>query len=152
MADPERQRARRTALDLLARREHTRLELYNKLLQRGYAGELSAALLDALEQQGLLSEQRFAESFVHARVRKGQGPRRLQAELRQRGVDAATIEAALAAEEVDWAELAGRVRERRFGAATPETYAERARQVRFLQYRGFTTEQIQAALADAHSA
>jgi len=136
----------RQALDLLARREHTRFELEQKLRARGYPKDIAAAALDGLEQSGALAEARFTESFVRARAARGQGPKRIRMELVERGVDAAEAAAALLAAGFDWHELAGRARVKRFGPAAPKDYKERARQARFLQYRGFEGGQIESAL------
>jgi len=106
-------------------------------------------VLDALAAERLLDESRFAESFVHARVGRGQGPARIRAGLRERGVDESLVEAALAGAEVDWCELAGQVRRKRFGDGLPREARERARQMRFLQQRGFTPEQIRQAIERA---
>jgi len=140
--------ARRAAMDLLARREHSMLELRRKLDSRGMPAELVQDALAQLAEEGLISEQRFAESFVSARVRRGQGPVRIRGDLLQRGVEEALAEQALEAADCDWLELAREVRRKRFGRAQPESYPERARQSRFLQYRGFTGEQIRAAFCD----
>jgi regulatory protein len=147
--DPDRPACRHKALDLLARREHARLELERKLAKRGHDGDLIRDVLDELEREGLLAEQRFVDSFVRSRIARGQGPVRIRLELGQRGVE--SVDAALLAAECDWTGLARDVRRKRFGADLPASYAERARQARFLQYRGFTPEQIQDALefADA---
>ena len=137
---------RRRAMDLLARRDHSRLELVRKLAARGFDPDVIAVALDDLERDGLLQVQRFVESFVTGRVRKGQGPVRIRGELAQRGVDAAGIAEGLAAASVDWVELAAAVRAKRFGADAPADFKDRARQANFLRYRGFEPEQIGAAL------
>lgn len=139
---------RRHALGALARREHSRLELERKLHARGHASETVAATLDGLERTGLLSTERFCESFVRARVGKGQGPARIERELTERGVESARA-ADVLSEAQDWVALAREVRRRKFGDELPQSYKERARQSRFLQYRGFSTEQIRAALREA---
>jgi len=139
---------RRIAMDLLARREHTLLELRRKLDSRGLPAELVETALAQLTGEGLISEQRFAESFVGSRARRGQGPVRIRGELLQRGVDEALADQALDDAGCDWVELAREVRGKRFGRGMPESYPERARQSRFLQYRGFTGEQIRAAFGD----
>jgi regulatory protein len=136
----------RAGLELLARREHSRRELERKLAARGFAPEVVAAVLADLEESGALKDARFAESFVRARAARGQGPERIRAELRERGVADARAEEALAAADVDWLATARAVRAKRFGAEPPRDYAERARQARFLQYRGFDGAQIRAAL------
>ncbi len=136
---------RRHALNALARREHSRLELERKLFARGHGPELIAATLDRLEETGLLDADRFCDSFVRSRISKGQGPARIERELTKRGIDAERAGLALHRSE-DWVGLARTVRQRRFGDAVPKDYKERARQSRFLQYRGFSSEQIRAAL------
>src|SRR3990167_2544794 len=77
---------RRAAMDLLARREHGRVELTRKLRQRGAPVELIDAALERLVQEGLLSEARYLESFVGYRARAGYGPLRIREELIQRGL------------------------------------------------------------------
>jgi regulatory protein len=137
---------KRTALDLLARREHSRLELERKLAARDFPDTVIAAALDALEQSGVLVTARFAESFIRSRVAKGQGPLRIRAELAQRGVAEAAAEELLRSADVDWLALTRTVRRKRFGADPPRDYQERARQARFLQYRGFDSAAVRAAL------
>lgn len=136
----------RTALDLLARREHSRRELTRKLGGRGFPDDVIAPALDDLERSGALVEARFTESFVHSRVAKGQGPARIRAELAQRGVADEQIDGALHEAGVDWRETIRAVRRKRFGPELPRDYRERARQARFLEYRGFGSADIRAAL------
>jgi regulatory protein len=94
--------------------------------------------------QGLLSNARFAESFIHSRFQRGQGPQKIRAELRERGVDDALIDAGLDLYAPHWQELLEQVRLKRFGPTPPDNYRERSRQMRFLMQRGFTAEQIDA--------
>jgi len=133
-------------MDLLARREHSRLELEHKLTARGFEPTTVAQTLDRLVRDRLLVEDRFVESFVLARARKGQGPVRIRAELAQRGIDDSSVSAGIAEADRDWSALAAEVRIKRFGAAPPADFRERARQAKFLQYRGFEADQIRAAL------
>jgi len=137
---------KRLALDLLARREHSRRELERKLAARGFAEDLIAQTLDALERSGTLAAARFTESFIRSRVAKGQGPVRIRAELAERGVTQANGAELLHGADVDWVAAARTARIKRFGAAPPRDFKERARQARFLQYRGFDSGQIGAAL------
>jgi len=104
-----------------------------------------------LVRDGLLSDDRFAAAFVASRVRKGQGPVRIRGELKQRGVADELIALHLEQVAVDWTQLARSVRDRKFGAATAGGYREQARQSRFLQYRGFSGEQIRAAIGAAQA-
>jgi regulatory protein len=139
---------RAAAMRLLARREYARVELGRRLARRGFPDEIVASVLDALVAERLLSDERFAESFLRARAERGQGPYRIARALGERGVDPAIVDEALAATDTDWDELARRVRTKRFGRALPDDYPGRARQMRFLHYRGFTESQIRAALGD----
>jgi regulatory protein len=136
----------RAALELLARREHTRREITRKLLERGFSDDVIAPALDELERKGSLADARFTDSFVRSRIAKGRGPQRIRAELKQRGIADAAADDGLAAAEVDWLAAIRAVRAKRFGPGIPRDYAERARQARFLQYRGFDGAQIRAAL------
>ena len=130
---------RERALGLLARREHSRVELARKLAPHGEAGEI-AAVLDELERRKQLSDVRYTESVVHARSGK-YGSRRLAYELREKGVGEGLIadavagarEGDLAAARVAWA--------KKFGAL-PNGASERARQYRFLLGRGFPAEVV----------
>ena len=137
---------RTRALNLLARREHSRRELGDKLSRRGVAADALSAVLDALEGEGLLSDTRFAAAYVESRAGRGFGPVRILEELRQRGVDAARREAACDAGAAEWRERARAARRKRFGEALPGSYRERARQARFLTQRGFSHAQVAAAL------
>ncbi len=132
---------RRTAMDLLARREHGRVELSRKLRQRGATAELIDAALDRLTEEGLLSESRYLESFVSYRARSGYGPVRIREELSQRGLARADIEQALRECGIDWREQMEDVWRRKFGEQ-PNDARERAQQGRFLAYRGYSMDMI----------
>lgn len=132
---------RRVAMDLLARREHGRVELTRKLRQRGATDELIDAALDRLAEQGLLSEARYLNSFVASRARGGHGPLRIREELAQRGLPRDAIEQALNEAEIDWNEQLRAVWQRKFGQL-PVDARERAQQGRFLAYRGYPLDLI----------
>ena len=136
---------RQRALRLLARREHSRDELGRKLMAHADSDETLTALLDALEQGGLLSDARYAEQRTGVRASR-LGNARLAHELRTKGVDAAIIDAALdaAGNESDRARA---VWQKKFGAL-PASREDWARQARFLQSRGFSTDTIRNILDD----
>jgi len=138
-------------MDFLARREHSELELARKLTTRGYAADVVEATLAALVADRLLSNTRFAEAFVHARIQRGSGPQKIRAELRERGIADELIDDSLEAHADSWRELARDVREKRFGRGQPRDFRERSRQMRFLQQRGFSAEQIRGAFQDGHA-
>ena len=139
---------RRTALQLLARREHSILELHHKLMRRGIPVPLIETVLGRLIEEDLLNDARYAEVYAHSRVDKGYGPIRIQRELRERGVSENI--AANVLEEFDdlWMNTLAQVHHKRFGQALPSTAMERAQRMRFLRHRGFTLEQIRNFLQD----
>jgi regulatory protein len=131
---------REQALAFLARREHSRAELERKLAQPGHDGESITALLDEFEARNWLSDRRFAESWV-ADHRARCGSFKLAYELRQRGVNEAIIDAVLDETRDSEVERARVVWQKKFATA-PATLAEKAKQMRFLQGRGFGVEVI----------
>ena len=140
--------ARKRAMDLLARREHSHLELLNKLVQKGCSRKIAELVLDELEKDRLLSEERFVESLVQTRRDQGHGPVRIRHDLRQKGVADGVIDRWLDERSDDWREIIAHVRRQKFGDELPGDFTERARQARFLQTRGFTAEQIRQVLKD----
>jgi regulatory protein len=141
-----RQQAYACALRLLVRREHSERELRFKLERREYEAAVIDVVLEQLVDEGYLSDARFAEVFVRSRYERGVGPLKIRAELRERGVDDTLVEDAFRDLAADWFEAARRQRDKRFGASPPQDYKERARQMRFLQQRGFGGELARAAL------
>ncbi len=137
---------RTAALALLAGRDFARNEIAKRLLRRGYPAAIVATVVEGLAAQRLLSESRFVEQFIRQHAGRGHGPVRIRVELRERGVAQGDIEEGLAAATEDWAGIARETRRKRFGLSPPGDYRERARQARFLQYRGFSAEQVRAAL------
>ncbi|MCI0994112.1 recombination regulator RecX [Pseudomonas corrugata] len=133
---------RRTAMDLLARREHGRVELTRKLRQRGAPDDLIETALDRLTEEGLLSESRYLESFVSYRARSGYGPLRIREELGQRGLQRPDIEQALRESGIDWQDQLMDTWRRKFSGHLPIDARERAKQGRFLAYRGYSMDMI----------
>lgn len=135
---------RARALRLLARREHSRQELARKLSAHTQDGAEVEGVLDALEAEGLLSERRVVEQIVHARGSRF-GARRIARELAGKGIADEAIATAVQALRSDEAERAQAVWRKKF-ARLPRTPAERARQARFLQGRGFGFDTIMKVL------
>ena len=153
-SEPAEQDPVEVGLRLLGRREHSRAELSAKLAARGFEAADVERALDRLQAMGALDESRFAEQFINMRLRQGYGPARIRSELSQRGVDAGAFDVQLAAAEeanddAHWAARAEETRRRRFGAGVPNEYAERARQARFLERRGFSAAHIARVLRGA---
>ncbi len=139
--------ARKKAMDFLARREYGQAELIKKLADKGYARDIAERAVIKLTEEGLQSDQRFTESFVQSRINQGKGPVRIRLDLGQRGIANAAIEAAIEEAGADWYRLAREIRGKKFGSARPADFAEKAKQMRFLQYRGFEPGHIQVAVA-----
>jgi len=147
---PDPASPRERALALLARREHSRAELARKLNVADCDGTEVEALLDEFEAKNWLSDRRFAESYV-ADHRFHAGAVKLAFDLRQRGVADNIIEAVLAENRDSELERAQAVWQKKFGSA-PTDMTEKARQMRFLQSRGFGTEVIRRVIHDAADA
>ena len=134
-------------MDYLARREHGRAELLAKLEKAGFDPDISRGAVAQLVEDGLQSDERFVEAFVRSRIGQGKGPARIRAELREHDVTGSLIDQGLANAEQDWYALALEVRLKKFGGEVPRDFKEKARQMRFLQSRGFDTGHIQAAVS-----
>jgi regulatory protein len=139
------ERARASAIGLLARRDFASGELRQKLEHQGYDREAAGEAVAELVEGGLLNDARFAENYVTWHAERGEGPVRIEAELKAMNLPDALVQAALAAGP-DWRARARAVRTRRFGPEEPKTWPEKAKQGRFLQYRGFSSDHIRAAL------
>lgn len=125
---------------MLARREYSRTELADRLLAAGGARDEVEPVLDELVALGLLSDARYAQALVRQR-RGGHAERSIVQVLRQKGVDDDTVRAALADHPVDDDAALAELWRRRFGRP-PADDREKARQVRFLQARGFSLSAI----------
>jgi regulatory protein len=139
-ADPAIIRAK--GLELLARREHSRLELRQKLIQRGYPAEAVATALEQLVAERLLDECRYAEIYASSRADKGYGPLRIARELRERGIPDELTDAAIAALDEFWIPKLRELHRKRFKSQIPADAAGRMQQTRVLRQHGFTLDQI----------
>ncbi|HEU4776218.1 MAG TPA: recombination regulator RecX [Telluria sp.] len=135
------------ALRYLSMREHSRLELGRKLSRYAEEGDDVEALLDFLEKNNWLSQERFSESLIHRRAARF-GNSRIVAELQSHGVtgEALTeLKAGLADSETA---RAREIWQRKFGTVATDP-AERNKQMRFLMQRGFSQKAVRAALKGA---
>lgn len=135
---------RAKALRYLSIREHSRLELARKLARHAQEGDDIDALLDSLEAAKLLSQERFSEALVHRRAARF-GNSRILSELKSHGIDTGDMAQIRAGLERDELARARAVWQRKFGSA-PEDATTRAKQMRFLQQRGFSLRTIQALM------
>ncbi|MDT8320692.1 MAG: regulatory protein RecX [Xanthomonadales bacterium] len=132
------------AYRLLGRREYSIAELVRRLEQKWpQAGDIGS-LVESLVDENLLSDRRFAESFVRSRLQRSQGPLKIKAALRAKGVGDGDIAAALTADDGQWAELAAAWLQRQHAGALD--YDDRKKYYRRLVSRGFTHEQAMEAI------
>ncbi len=124
---------------MLVRREHSVLELQQKLSFKEFSGVDIEHALDLLIDQNYQSDERFASEFIQMRFNQGKGPVKIASELRQRGVEQFDLSL------FDWFALAKSIRENKYQVEAPSDYKEQAKQKRFLQSRGFNFEQINQA-------
>lgn len=137
---------RDSAIYLLSRRDHGRNELAQKLKIKGYEQADIEQAVEYCDHLGYLDDQRFAQGLVRQHIAKGHGEMRIRQELKQKSLSAEVVDCALAQQSVDWFELARQTAEKKFNLAEVVDQKGRAKQIRFLQYRGFSFEQIQYAL------
>ncbi len=128
---------REAALRLLARREHSFLELQGKLRRKGWPEHEIPVVVQELADAGLQSDERFAESFTRSRAEKAYGPLRIRAELAERGIDRGLIERAMAELQVDWLAVAAKWYGRRYDSDSPSDLKEKSRRQQALARRGF---------------
>ena len=147
--------ARNVLLDYLAQREHSLAELRTKALKRlGSDREVEIEeALEALTEEGLQSDERFAESLCRHRMLKGYGPVFLRQALREKGVDKNTQLLVFDALEVDWFDCAQSALRKKFSNPISnsldrrERLKELQRRMRFLSYRGFPADIVSAVVA-----
>jgi regulatory protein len=131
---------REQAMNYLARREHSRQELLQKLRQKGHETEEILPVLERLSTENLQSDDRFAENFIQARQAAGYGPRRVAEELRQRGIPEALFSNYL--NQVDWFSGLRQLWQRKYQGEKPKDAKSLGKQQRFLQSRGFRLDDI----------
>jgi regulatory protein len=141
------QAARNAAVALLARRDFASSELHERLIRQGFEAATVANVVAGLAREAVVDDGRYAQNYVAYHAGRGHGPVRIAAELRRRGLAADLIEAALATGP-DWGALARKVCRAKFGPRPASSWAQRARQARFLQYRGFSSDHIRAATGE----
>jgi len=139
---------RRAAMNLLARREQTFVELVRKVTEKYPdidADEVILPALERLREENLQSDERFAESFVRYRSSRGVGPLKIDMEMQQRGLAGALIQHALFNGDVDWVGICTDVAKKKFPEGIGESPQDKARCYRFLVQRGFSSDQIKEA-------
>jgi len=134
-------------MDLLSRREHSRQELEDKLQKLSKDKQLIQATLTYLEENNLLNQNRYIEGLISSRVKRGQGPLKIKAEIIQKtSMSESEITYFMDSLDIKWSEHAKNAREKKFDTSLPSDRKMQERQIRFLLYRGFPMDIIMSLL------
>ena len=134
--------AKTVAVKLLSRREHSAHEIREKLRQREFDSDEIEQTVEELKAGGWLSDERFAEAYIRMRQLKGFGPVRIAMELKERGVDELIVESRLDTNDACWTQVLEQQYQKKYRNTAIDDYNEKAKRIRFLQYRGFTLDAI----------
>ena len=134
------------AVKLLARREHSATEIHRKLQQRDFSPDEISQALEELQRGDWQSDERFAEAYIRSRRLKGFGPVRIAMELGERGVNDSIVSRCLHTDDDIWMETMLNEYQRKYKGKAPDDYQEKAKRMRFLQYRGFSPEKIRGVV------
>ena len=140
--------AKSVAVRLLSRREHSAFEIRDKLHKRDFdEGEIEQAIIE-LQQGGWLSDERYAEAYIRMRQQKGFGPIRIAIELNERGVKESIVDDYLQADNKVWQQTLEQQYLKKYKNKPIADYNDRAKRIRFLQYRGFALNVIYQLVSD----
>ena len=140
--------AKQAAVKLLTRREHSASEIRHKLLQRDFTASEVDDALAALQRDGWQSDERYAEAYTRSRRLKGYGPVRIALELKERGVDEVLAAACIDAQDAHWLDTLRTEYRKKYRGKPYSDYAEKAKRMRYLQYRGFSLDAIHQVVAE----
>lgn len=137
------------ALFMLSRRDYGKAELFARMKRRMYEKNdgiidetLIERVLERLNEQHFLDDNRVVALLLQGYIRKGYGPLRIKQEMRQKGFPQTLVDQHFANIDVDWFEKAAEVRSKKFGDDLPDDFKEKSKQIRYLQYRGFFGDMI----------
>ena len=139
MSQSQQNRCYAAALKMLMRREHSKLELKQKLTLKDFEDAVINDSIALLVEKKYQSDERFSEAFILMRFNQGKGPIKIGMELNARGVNSFDLTV------FNWAVLAKEIRLKKYGDAKSLDYNEKSKQKRFLQSRGFGFDEINQA-------
>jgi len=142
--------AKSVAVRLLSRREHSTLEIRDKLQKRDFDETEIEQTITELQQGGWLSDERFAEAYIRMRQQKGFGPIRIAIELNERGVKENIVENYLRADDAGWQQILEQQYLKKYKNRSIVDYNDKAKRIRFLQYRGFALDAIYRIVRDQY--
>ncbi len=134
---------RKKIMDFLSRREHSKKEIYKKMLDKVNSLEILDEEIKKLEQDGILDDERFAEQYLYSLVKRGLGPLRINKYLQEKGVDSHLINTLL--KDLDWQDLVKEVLLKKSKYQIPPKEEDVIKLKRFLNYRGFEYYDIERA-------
>lgn len=134
---------RKKIMDFLSRREHSKKEIYKKMLDRVNSLEILEEEIKKLEKDGILDDERFAEQYLYSLVKRGLGPLRINKYLQEKGVDSHLINTLL--KDLDWQDLAKEVLLKKSKYQIPPKEEDVVKLKKFLNYRGFEYYDIERA-------
>jgi regulatory protein len=137
-------RLRSYAFAVLTRKEYSKAELIEKLALYAENRDEVLALVDELSTREYQSDQRVAEIVLSSQKRKGKGPNRIKLALKTKKIDTQLIQEEL--KEIDWVEQAYELKVKKFGSTVEKDPKIKAKQIRFLMYRGFEMDAIMKAI------
>jgi len=138
-------RLRSYAFALLTRKEYAKVELIEKLSLYAQDRDEVLALVEELSERQYQSDQRVAEMVLSSQIRKGKGPNRIKQALKHKQLDSNLILEDI--QDVDWFEQAYQLKVKKFGIQIEKDPKQKAKQIRFLQYRGFDMNVIMKAIS-----
>ena len=130
------------AIAALSRREHSIVEMHRKLANKGFEEDEISSLITRLIENNLLSEERFTESYINMRKRRGYGPLRIAQELNQRGVAEDAFSDFLDRNNPEWQQVMRDQYIKKYGHKLASEYAEKAKRAKYLQSRGFPLDWV----------
>jgi len=131
---------------LLSMREHSTKEIEKKLLAKSDSRDIVLSVIDELTQLNYLSDQRFAESYVRYRANRGFGPIKIRSELSDKGIATDLIAEYLDMDAAIWFDNANDQYQKKYGNSSVSDYNTWSKRARFMQSRGFTSQQIRICL------
>lgn len=132
----------------LSRREHSYVELIQKLTHKGFDLAACEKQLKLFAQRNIQSDSRYAQSMTRSAYHNGKGPQHIRQTLLQHSIESHDIESYLKDEIFDWYMAAQKVRSKKFGEEQTTDFALKQKQKRFLQYRGFEQAHIKEAMGE----
>ncbi|MEE2002537.1 regulatory protein RecX [Alkalimonas sp. MEB108] len=137
---------KKSALQLLARREYSSQQLQQRLQAKTADDQLVQQVIIWCQAENYQSDARFVEMLLRSRMAKGYGPLYIQQECRRHGVSMPLLEQQLAQLEPDWLALAQSIYLKKYAGSAITSANERAKRLRYLQQRGFYPEDCSAVL------